>query len=77
MTTPLNAPSSLSAVLAECALRHADQRATAVTALMSGAASILHRDFGPEIAAELMLKIVMEAREALIGAGLVAEMTHH
>ena len=77
MTAPLNAPTPLSATLAESALREADQPATAVTALMSGASAILHRDFGPEIAAEIMLRIVMQAREALIGNGLVAEVTRH
>lgn len=77
MTTPLNAPTPLSATLAESALREAEQPAAAVTALMSGAAAILRRDFGLEIAAEIMLRIVVEAREALIGGGLVAEVTRH
>lgn len=77
MTTTLNAPSPLSTSLAEQALTEADQPAHAVSALMSGAAAILTRDFGPEVAAELMLGIVMETRHALICSGLVAESTRH
>lgn len=63
--------------LAQRALSEADQPATAVSALMTGASLILDRDFGPEVAAELMLAIFMQSREALIGAGLVVETTQH
>lgn len=73
----MKASTSLSVQLANTALAETDRPTTAVTALMSGAAAILQRDFGPEIAAQLLVNMVIEARLSLIGDGLVAEPLRH
>lgn len=67
----------LSVRLANQALAETDHPAIAATTLMTSAAAILARDFGAQVAAEMMLEMVAMAREAAFAEGLVAEVTRH
>ncbi|GGB26848.1 hypothetical protein GCM10011380_15510 [Sphingomonas metalli] len=73
----MSAPSILAQQLALAALDTAATESEAINGLIVGAAIILTKRFGGEVASAMLLEMAIEAHVSLSSAGMTAEPTRH